>query len=114
MYLPYGISSAGEVSSTGIQNIRKAKRVSSRKFCEDIQESPACCRIHKVLAKDGLAQKDVGFKRKDDGTYIDTKKYGSIMVKAAAILTYCEESASQVLKPIRQKEYKWQLSTEKE
>lgn len=52
--------------------IRKSKRKAWRKFCEEVSDTPACSRIHKVLAKDGCTVKEVGFIKKEDGNYTNT------------------------------------------
>lgn len=54
------------------KQIRKAKRDSWKRFCEEVNETPACSRIHKVLAKDGCTKNEVGFIKKIDGTYTET------------------------------------------
>lgn len=61
------------------------------------------------LAKDGFAQKEIGFIRKDDGTYIYTKEERSIRVllnthfPPASLLMDSEESANQAPGPTRRK-----------
>lgn len=56
------------------KEIRKAKRASWRKFCEEIIETPACSRIHRVLAKDQGIAKEIGFLKNNEGTYTKTAK----------------------------------------
>ncbi|XP_072398155.1 uncharacterized protein [Diabrotica undecimpunctata] len=61
------------------KEIRKAKRDSWRKFCEEVEQAPACSRIHKVLAKDGIVNQ-VGLLKKDDETYVETLEESLIML----------------------------------
>lgn len=53
------------------KEVRRAKRHSWRKFCAEINDVPACSRIHKVLAKDNTVL-EVSFLKKENGTYTDT------------------------------------------
>ncbi|CAG9828759.1 unnamed protein product [Diabrotica balteata] len=56
------------------KEIRKAKRNLWREFCEEITDIPACSRIHKVLAKDGDTTKEIGFLKKANDKFTDTKE----------------------------------------
>ena len=52
--------------------IRKAKRASYRKFCEEIAETPVAARLHKALGRDRGST--ISTIRKPDGTYTENEE----------------------------------------
>lgn len=49
------------------KEIRKAKRASWRKLCEEIEHLPQCARLHKILSKTSSAE--IGLLKTPNGTY---------------------------------------------
>lgn len=54
------------------KEIRKSKRETWKKFCEDVNSTPQCARIHKFLAKDKPNQ--IGLLRHPSGAYTANEK----------------------------------------
>nr|XP_023017433.1 uncharacterized protein LOC111506554 [Leptinotarsa decemlineata] len=98
------------------KEIRKAKRQSWRKFCEEVMDTSTCSRTHKVLAEEGTINQ-VGFLKRDDDIYTTT--FGEsieMLIKAhfpattilkGPVAVHCPRSKSN-----RQNASNWKLVTE--
>ena len=54
------------------KTLRQAKRESWRRHCEEIQKTPECARLHKILSKD--VQSTISSIQLDNGDYTTTEK----------------------------------------